>query len=51
MAIKAIRQSVNGTNPGYGLSNIQQRIEKLNGQIIIDSTLGNGTTIILNIPI
>ena len=43
--------NVEETNPGYGLSNIQQRIEKLNGQIIIDSTLGNGTTIILNIPI
>lgn len=43
--------NIDDTNPGYGLTNIQQRIEKLNGQIVIDSAIDNGTTIILNIPI
>lgn len=35
---------------GTGLINIEKRVEKLNGQLAIDSTLNNGTTIILNIP-
>lgn len=36
---------------GIGLSNIERRVEKMNGTFNIDSDKGNGTTIILNIPI
>ncbi len=36
---------------GVGLSNIQKRIERINGEMVIDSTLGHGTTVILNIPL
>lgn len=35
---------------GTGLINIEKRVEKLNGELVIDSTLNNGTTVILNIP-
>ncbi len=35
---------------GLGLTNIEKRIENIDGNIIIDSTPGNGTTVILNIP-
>jgi signal transduction histidine kinase len=42
---------INETVLGYGLSNIEKRVEKINGNINIDSSLGNGTTIILNIPL
>ena len=36
---------------GIGLINIEKRIEKIDGELVIDSTKGNGTTVILNIPI
>ncbi len=36
---------------GIGLSNIEKRVEKMNGIFVIDSDKSNGTTIILNIPI
>lgn len=36
---------------GMGLNSIQTRITYLNGTFDIDSGLGNGTTIIINIPI
>lgn len=36
---------------GLGLTNIEKRLEKIDGSIVIDSTVGNGTTIILNIPL
>lgn len=39
------------TTFGFGLNNIEKRIENISGELIIDSTLGNGTTIILNIPV
>lgn len=39
------------TKLGHGLTNIEKRMERINGNISIDSTEGNGTTIILNIPL
>ena len=36
---------------GMGLKNIKDRMENINGEIMIDSTEGNGTTIILTIPL
>lgn len=36
---------------GIGLDNIKKRVEHLNGKLNIDSTLGKGTSIILDIPI
>jgi signal transduction histidine kinase len=40
------------TNPlGYGLKNVKKRIEKIGGTLDIDATLGEGSTIILNIPL
>jgi len=39
------------TNLGFGLTNIEKRLSNLNGNIEIDSSPGNGTTIILTIPI
>ncbi|MEO1030693.1 MAG: sensor histidine kinase [Bacteroidota bacterium] len=36
---------------GIGLINIEKRIEKIDGEFVIDSSKGNGTTVILNIPI
>ena len=36
---------------GMGLKNIKERMENINGEIMIDSTKGNGTTIILKIPL
>lgn len=37
--------------PGIGLINIEKRIEKIEGELVIDSSIGNGTTVILNIPL
>ncbi len=37
--------------PGIGLKNLQKKIEQLGGDFTIDSVPGNGTTIIINIPI
>jgi len=36
---------------GLGYSTIQNRMDKLNGEMTIDSTPGNGTTVILNLPV
>lgn len=38
-------------NFGLGLNNIEKRMENINGDLVIDSTIDNGTTIILNIPL
>lgn len=43
--------NMNQTNLGFGLTNIEKRLQHLNGNMIIDSTPGNGTTIILSIPL
>lgn len=39
------------TKFGFGLTNIEKRMENINGNLVIDSTANNGTTIILNIPL
>lgn len=39
------------TSYGFGLSNIERRIEKLNGNLVLDSSPGYGTTVILTIPL
>ncbi|MDN5217001.1 sensor histidine kinase [Fulvivirgaceae bacterium BMA12] len=36
---------------GMGLTNIQNRLDKLNGQMNIDSSPGNGATVIINVPV
>ncbi|WP_458627058.1 tetratricopeptide repeat-containing sensor histidine kinase [Winogradskyella sp. PC D3.3] len=36
---------------GIGLRNIKERLQKVNGNIDIDSSQGNGTSITINIPI
>jgi len=43
----------NPQNPssGIGITNIEKRIEKIDGDVVFDSTPGNGTTVILNIPL
>ena len=35
---------------GMGLSNIEKRVEKLNGQLTIDSKVGRGVTFIIDVP-
>ncbi len=39
-----------GQNEGIGLKNIRSRVEYLKGTLFIDSTLGKGTTITVEIP-
>ncbi len=39
------------TNFGVGLKNIGNRIQKMGGSLTVDSNPGNGTTVILNVPI
>ena len=39
------------TLPGVGLKNIDNRIQKIGGSFTVDSNPGNGTTVILNVPI
>lgn len=36
---------------GYGLYNVQQRIEYLGGKIVVESTLGSGTSVTLMVPL
>jgi signal transduction histidine kinase len=36
---------------GIGLKGIQTRIEFLNGSVHFDSTMGRGTTVIIDIPL
>ncbi|NRA91984.1 MAG: tetratricopeptide repeat protein [Psychroserpens sp.] len=42
---------VNKGSNGIGLINIEKRMERINGELVIDSSIGNGTTVILNIPL
>jgi signal transduction histidine kinase len=35
---------------GIGFSNIKERVANLDGQITIESTIGTGTTIIIELP-
>ncbi len=39
------------TRWGLGYSTIQNRMDELNGDLTIDSSPGNGTTVIMNIPV
>ncbi|MFS4466513.1 ATP-binding protein [Maribacter sp. 2210JD10-5] len=39
------------TEVGIGLSNIKNRVEQLGGETIIDSTIGRGTAITIEIPL
>lgn len=39
------------TRWGLGLTTIQTRMEDLNGELIIDTSPGNGTSVIVNIPV
>lgn len=43
--------NLNETAFGYGLTNIEKRLERIEGTFNIDSSIGNGTTIILTIPL
>lgn len=36
---------------GMGYTTIQNRMDNLNGELTIDSSTGNGTTVILNVPV
>jgi len=45
-----------GFNPtqiarGLGLKNIEERVKSLNGKVNIESTIGNGTSIMVEVPI
>ncbi|MDT0557764.1 tetratricopeptide repeat protein [Ichthyenterobacterium sp. W332] len=42
---------IKASKSGIGLINIEKRIQKINGEFIIDTSKGKGTTVILNIPI
>ncbi len=44
-----VRKKIN--NDGMGLNSIEKRIEHLEGSIDIDSTIGKGTNILIDIPI
>lgn len=44
-----IRKTV--TTEGMGLTNIERRVEHLEGSMEIDSTIGKGTTILIDIPL
>ena len=41
----------NNTQWGMGYTSIQNRMDNLNGELTIDSSTGNGTTVILNVPV
>ena len=38
-------------NGHYGLANIRQRMEQINGRLLIESTPGNGTAVSLRVPL
>jgi len=42
---------IHAKSSGMGLQNIETRLQKIEGDIVIDSSEGNGTTIILTIPL
>ncbi|WP_394747122.1 sensor histidine kinase [Spongiimicrobium salis] len=44
-------KNIKSNSSSIGLRNIEKRIEHLNGNFTIDSTLGKGTSIIIDIPI
>jgi len=42
---------LNASRNGIGLINIERRMEKILGELVIDTSVGHGTTVILNIPL
>ncbi|MEM9679557.1 MAG: ATP-binding protein, partial [Bacteroidota bacterium] len=42
---------LNSNKSGVGLINIERRIEKIEGELVIDTSKNNGTTVILHIPL
>jgi signal transduction histidine kinase len=40
-----------GEKAGIGLKNIESRVEYLNGHVHFDSSIGNGTTVMIDIPL
>ncbi|MBT8186391.1 MAG: sensor histidine kinase, partial [Croceitalea sp.] len=45
------RAQLNPTKRGMGLTNIEKRVEHLEGSFTIDSVLGKGTSILIDIPV
>lgn len=43
-------EPLHGGNEGMGLYSIQKRIERMGGSVTIDSIIGSGTTVIIDIP-
>jgi signal transduction histidine kinase len=43
--------SVKKSSKGYGLYNIKQNLELVNGSMTIDSSIGRGTRVVLNVPL
>ena len=46
-----VRQSAGNVNPGYGLTSMQQRAERLGGKITIESQPRHGTRVVAVIPL
>jgi signal transduction histidine kinase len=45
------RSTIGKTKTGMGLTNIEKRIEHLEGTFTVDSVLGKGTSILIDIPV
>ena len=43
--------TVKAKQKGIGLENIEKRVNELGGNLSIDSTIGRGTTIMIDIPV
>ena len=41
----------NKITPGLGLESVTARLQKLGGTLTIDSGLGNGTTLVVEVPL
>lgn len=41
---------VNKTKSGMGMKNIHDRVAQINGKLDFDSSIGNGTTVIIEVP-
>ncbi len=48
---KGFTKETNKTTDGIGLKNMERKIEQLSGSFTIDSKLGKGTTIIIDLPL
>ncbi len=40
-----------GDQSGYGLTAMRERVEKLDGKLLVESTPGEGTTLVIEIPV